>query len=296
MGIINKIKSLLRFRSTMEYMNQKLLAEIRVDNLKSCLVSCAEQGVLQNHRAIEVIISLTSYGNRIRYVYLAIESIMQSIVKPDRIVLWLAEDEKDREIPTTLQIQMKRGLEIRYYKDIRSYKKLIPALREFPEAIIVTIDDDMIYDVDFLDNMLCSYRQHPDCIIANRTHKIVCGPDGRPVSYLNWNWWSYDSQPSHLNFLTGCGGVLYPPHCLDTEVFNEDAFMLLCPTADDVWFNAMAVKRRTRVFHSLQSKCFELQSSAITSLSSQNNDAADCQNDVQVKAVYGKYDLFSLLK
>lgn len=296
MGIINKIKSLLKFRSTMEYMNKNLLAEMRVDRLKSSLVTCTEQGVSQAQGNPEVIVSLTSYGNRIRYAYLAIESIMQAIVKPDRIILWLADEEREKELPMALQMQMKRGLEVRYCKDTRSYKKLIPALEEFPDAIIVTIDDDMVYDVDLLDNLLYAYRQHPDCVVANRTHRIVCGSDGRPASYLNWNWWSYDSQPSHLNFLTGCGGVLYPPHSLDKEVLDEDAFMSLCPTADDVWFNAMALKHGTRVFHSLQSNCFETQSSAISSLASQNNNAADCRNDVQVTAVYEKYNLFQRLK
>lgn len=296
MGIIKKIKSFLKFRSTLEYMNQRLLAEMRIDRLKNSLVSCHEEGVLTEHRTPEVIVSLTSYGDRIRYVYLAIESIMRGIIKPDRIILWLAYEEDSKELPVSLQMQMKRGLEIRYCKDIRSYKKLIPALQAFPDAIIVTIDDDMIYDVDFLDNLLYGYQQHPNCIIANRTHKIVCGTEGKPVSYLNWQWWSYDTLPSHFNFLTGCGGVLYPPHCLDKEALNEESFMSLCPTADDIWFNAMALKNGTRVFHAIRTNCFETESSAITSLASQNNNASDCRNDVQVKAVYGKYELFSLLK
>lgn len=286
----------MKIRSTMEYMNHTLLKEIHVDRLKCSLVSCTEQGVVLNHRATEVVISLTSYGERIRTAYLAIESIMQAIVKPDRIILWLADDEKGKEIPVALQKQMKRGLEIRYCKDTRSYKKLIPALQAFPDAIIVTIDDDMIYDADFLDTLLYGYQQHSDCIIANRTHRIVCGTDGKPVSYLNWQWWSYVTQPSHFNFLTGCGGVLYPPHCLDKEVLNEESFMSLCPTADDIWFNAMALKNGTRVFRSIRTNCFEIESSTITSLASHNNNASDCRNDVQLKAVYGKYDLFSLLK
>lgn len=280
----------------MEYMNQRLLSEIREDRLKNSLVSCSEKGVSTEHGAPEVIVSLTSYGDRIRYAYLAIESIMQAIIKPDRIILWLANEEEGKELPVSLQMQVKRGLEIRYCKDIRSYKKLIPALREYPDAIIVTIDDDMMYDIDLLDNLLYSYRQHPDCIIANRTHRIVCGAEGKPVSYLNWKWWSYDSQPSHFNFLTGCGGVLYPPHSLDREALNEEAFMSLSPTADDVWFNAMALKKGTRVCHCLQSNCMETQSSAMSSLASQNNDASNCRNDVQMNAVYGKYNLFSLLK
>lgn len=34
--------------------------------------------------------------------------------------------------------------------------------------------------------------------------------------------------------LQGVGGILYLPHSLDKEVFNDDVFMDICLNADDV--------------------------------------------------------------
>ena len=90
----------------------------------------------------QVIVSLTSHGNRILDAYMAIETIMQGTMKPNRIILWLSEH--DKVFSCLLENQIKRGLEIRYVKDLGPHTKLIPALREFPEDIIITIDDDII--------------------------------------------------------------------------------------------------------------------------------------------------------
>ena len=50
-----------------------------------------------------------------------------------------------------------------------------------------------------------------------------------------------------MNFLTGVGGVLYPPNCLYKDILNEELFMKLAPKADDVWFWAMAVLNHTKI-------------------------------------------------
>lgn len=161
----------------------------------------------------EVIVSLTSYGERIYDVCLAIESIMQGTMLPNRIVLWLSEDEfKGKTLPLTLQNQMKRGLEIRYTADIKSFKKLIPSLKEFPESVIITIDDDVMYNYDFVENLVNSYRSNPMVIHANRLSEISYHEDGHIESYLKWKPIIGNSIKDSLAYLfTGVGGVLYPP-------------------------------------------------------------------------------------
>ena len=89
----------------------------------------------------QVIVSLTSHGNRIMDSFLAIESIMQGTMKPNRIILWLPNDKEAHSC--FLENQQNRGLEIRYVKDLGPQTKLIHALKEFPEDIVITIDDDM---------------------------------------------------------------------------------------------------------------------------------------------------------
>lgn len=246
----------------------------------------------------EVIVSLTSYGKRIHDAYLAIESIMQGSVKPNRIILWLSEEEfGKKDLPITLQKQQVRGLEIKYCKDIRSYKKLIYALKEFPEANIITIDDDLIYNFDLVENLLNCHKQNPSYICASRIHQITKNSDGSIKKYLDWNGCAGNDTPeSDLNFFTTGGGTLFPPHAFPKETFDEDVFTNICPTADDVWFNAMARLKGTKICksftHSSKGEDFIVNENLQTDgLNTINNAPENNQNDVQIKAVFEKYGI-----
>lgn len=67
------------------------------------------------------------------------------------------------------------------------------------------------------------------------------------MPYEQWGQCISDNSTFFNNFFTGIGGVLYPAHCFDKEVFNEKKFMYLCPYADDIWFWAMAAKNNVPV-------------------------------------------------
>lgn len=246
----------------------------------------------------EVVVSLTSYGKRIYDVYLAIESIMQGSIKPNRILLWLSEEEfSNKVLPQTLQKQVERGLEIRFCKDIKSYKKLIYTLKEFPNACTITIDDDLIYNFDLVENLVAAHKTVPNCIWANRIHEMTYNENGSLKSYLQWYFMvNHDCRNKKNIFFTGVGGVLYPPNSLHKEVFNDDVFLDICPTADDVWFNAMARLKGTEIrksyTHSSKGEDFlvneSLQSEGLCAI---NNNPNDCQNDKQIKAVFENYSI-----
>lgn len=101
----------------------------------------------KNNGDRELIVSLTSYGCRVNSVALTIESIFQQTVKPNRIILWLSSDEFLclEDLPYSLRKLQERGLDILFCEDIRSFKKLIPTIKLYPEADILTIDDDVLY-------------------------------------------------------------------------------------------------------------------------------------------------------
>ena len=93
-----------------------------------------------------LIVSLTSYGRRVDKGYYTIISLLRQTYKPDAIILWLDKDNwDDSKLPKSIQDLKKKGLEVKYCIDLRSYKKLIPALLEYPKSIIVTCDDDIYY-------------------------------------------------------------------------------------------------------------------------------------------------------
>lgn len=282
---------------------QQLLVEQRCLSLNDKTMNTEEMGITEkclcDH---EIVVSLTSYGNRIYDVSLVIESIMQGTVRPNRIVLWLAECEfKGRCLPKAIELQEARGLQVKFCEDVRSYKKLIPSLKMFPNACIVTIDDDVLYEYDFLERILEAHRNHPNAVCGTRVHKVKMGEDGRPLSYMDWEWYTTDTGvESSLLFPTGVGGILYPPHCFSQEVFNQEAFMTLAPYADDVWFYAMNLMNGTpyvKVYSRKPNGDFiELPSSYYSALFSQNTDPGNCRNDVQIKAVFEKYGLYDKLK
>ena len=312
MGIIRYIKNQFRHDRNMKRIlagqNEELrqirtlLMEQRIHWFHEKTMMAKELGIseepLCDH---EVVVSLTSFGKRIYDVHLAIESIMQGTVKPNRIVLWLSEEEfKGKPLPRTLEMQKARGLQVEFCEDIKSYKKLIPSLKQFPEACIITIDDDAIYGYDLVERLVAAHIENPNAVCACRMHKVKLAEDGKPLSYLDWDWCveCYETN-SNLLFPTTGGGTLFPPSCLCKEVFNRKVFMELCPYADDVWFYAMRLMSDTPVVQVFTGKPVgyftELPSMNLEALSKENTDVENCRNDVQIKAVMDKYGLYRLL-
>lgn len=273
----------------------KVLLESKRSFLKEKCLYCQEKGItLEKYCNNEVIITLTTYKERLHEVHLTIESIMQGTIKPNRIILWLAENEYNtNDISIFLQKQMKRGLEIRYCKDLRSYKKIIPTLKMFPDACIVTIDDDLIYEPDILEHLLLSYRKYPSCVSACRTERIKTDDNGMPLEYNKWDRLSHTIEPSHYNFLTSGGGTLFPPHSLPPETQNEDVFMQLAPETDDVWLNAMLLLGKVKVAKAFThdpegSDYIANESPYVRTLWSENKLG---RNDQQLQSVWTHYGL-----
>jgi len=199
-------------------------------------------GVVDQPRMQPLLVSLTTYGERIHSVHIAIESLLQQVLKADLVVLWLAEDEFSYDmIPEVLKLQEKRGLKIKFTRDIKSYKKLVPALKSYPGALIVTVDDDFIYPVNFLDRLYKAWLKEPEIIHCYRAHRMKYDDAGTLLPYNNWDFEVFDSDASMDIFPTGGAGALYFPGCFYSDVGCEDKFMSLCPTADDVWFKVMSL-------------------------------------------------------
>ena len=214
-----------------------------------CQIS-EESGLNKKGRKVSVVVSLTSYPARISTVYATIVTLLNQKYKPDRIVLWLANEQFPRGIdslPKKLLELQELGLTIEWTHDIRSYKKLIPALKQFPDAIIVTCDDDTFYPPQWLEMLIESYNLNPTCVHCHRGHTIRFDDVGRVVPFLKWDFESANKAVSFLNFQTGIGGVLYPPHCLHNAVLDESVFMSIAKTCDDHWFWTMAVLNGTKI-------------------------------------------------
>ena len=206
-----------------------------------------KSGVTQTKREREIIISLTSHPPRIESTYMTINTLLQQDLKPDRVILWLAREQfpNPENLPRKLLRLQKYGLEIRWYHDIRSYKKLIPALKEFPDAVIVTVDDDCYYPRDTIRILVEEFERHPMDIICHAITHPKLGEDNH--IHINTTQTDCRGTSKYIYKMLGCNGVLYTRGLLDDEVFNETCFMTEAPTNDDIYFWAMAVKKGTKI-------------------------------------------------
>lgn len=281
-------------------MHERMKYEMRYNHLLDCALHCNSCGV--SNDAIcdkDIIVSLTSYGKRINDVAITIESIMQGSVLPNRIILWLEDDLIGKEIPSLLKKQQERGLDIQYCRDIRSYKKIIPTLEKYPEACIITIDDDVLYDYDLVERLVNSYNENPNCVHACRARKIVFSSD-KLTSYLKWPL-ICNGEPESCKILqTGVGGVLYPPHSLHNDVIDEKTFQELSPYGDDIWLYVMAIRNGYKI-HKVETRTqygedfLENASVQDMALCNQNCDEKNCRNDKQIKALFNRYDIYRLI-
>lgn len=192
-----------------------------------------------------IIVSLTSYHLRIGSIYPCLYSLLTQTVKPDKLILWLSIENfpnKEADIPEDILSLREQGLTICWTRDLKSYKKLIPALKLYPKDIIVTADDDLIYSRRWLEKLYTSHLQFPKDINVHSITRFELH-DGR---WVTMGRKAYENG-SFLNKLRGGAGALYPPGSLYKDVTNEQLFMRLAPTNDDQWFWFQAILNNVKV-------------------------------------------------
>lgn len=197
-------------------------------------------------KEINVIVSLTSFPERIDKIWIVIKSILNQSVTPRKIILTLSTIQFDckKKLPKIILDFQKSGLlEIIWTNDdLRSHKKYYYVMQKYPNDIIVTVDDDIIYEEKLLECLWEYHIKFPLSIIANN----ACVRS--KMDYSDWENLNYEEHlPSNMIMPIGCGGVLYPPNSLHLEVFNKDKLKKCCPLADDIWLNAMAFLNKVDV-------------------------------------------------
>ena len=96
----------------------------------------------------ELIVSLTSFPQRMYEIHYTIYSLLNQTVKPEKLLLWLAKEQfpnLEKDIPESVLALQKNGLTICWTENTYSYKKLVPTIEKYPNHTIITADDDIFY-------------------------------------------------------------------------------------------------------------------------------------------------------
>ena len=261
------------------------------------------QPLPKSGRDIKIIVTLTTFPARIRRVGETLLSLFKQTLPPDSIVLWLAEEQfpkRERGLPREILDLRRYGLEIRWCADLKAHKKYFYALQAFPNDILITVDDDVIYDEELVEELYCSYQKFPYAVSARRVHKILFDEAGEPLPYDRWiKEYPADILVPRFDLIaTGAGGILYPPGCLSGIATDEGAIRQTCLCGDDLWLKAMEMLQGTPLVPvSVPSPLRIVRGSQHVALWRTNVD--NNENDAQLAAIlqllrdkYGYTDIF----
>lgn len=241
-----------------------------------------------------IIVSLTSFPARFDTLDICIKSLFAQSMKPDKIVLYLGKECDDAVLPGRLTELEKYGLEIkRGYADIRPHKKYFFAMQEYPEDIIITVDDDLMYHRNMIKSLLESYKKNPNAVSARRVHRITSsGGDLEPYDAFD-KCWTKMTEPSHMLLSTNGAGTLFPPGSLPDEAFDIDAIKKLCLDADDIWIKFMLIKKGMPVVwvKSNQSMPPEIPGTQKIALYYSNTDKDNSNNDRCIQAMEEHFNI-----
>ena len=112
-----------------------------------------------------IYITLTSWKGRINYIHDNLERLLYNTIKPKKLILNLSIEEfpkKNLELPIEILNLLKKhnNFEIFWVKKNNNvFKKLIPTLNRFKKELIISVDDDIFYPNDVIENMLKCYKK-----------------------------------------------------------------------------------------------------------------------------------------
>lgn len=245
-----------------------------------------KNGLNLSKRNQKIIVSLTSYPKRINTVWLTIETLLRQSCRPDEIILWLAESQFDgmESLPDNLLRLCDRGLTIRFCDDLRSHKKYYYVMREYPDDLIILVDDDIFYPRDTVKRLMKMHKKWPKDICTMTSQVIEPSYSASPSNWRNPKLAEKIEHSNNVQIFTGSGS-LYPPESLDERVLDKEMIKKLCLNADDLWITFMAHQKGTKVTAEYKWRAFPVNVYGTFEGSLWHINGAEGQNDAQWKAI-----------
>ena len=145
----------------------------------------------------KLIVSFTTWKKRHNCAAKMLENFKKQTIKPDKIYCWLSSDEYSGEnIPDSLKPFRDEGfIEIHWIKEnIYPYKRY-EVFKNHINDFVFLIDDDIIYEPDYLKKMYNTALLHPSNIICfcgnsieiTKERQLVSLKENPSQMYFQWN-------------------------------------------------------------------------------------------------------------
>jgi hypothetical protein len=198
----------------------------------------------------KVIVTLTTIPSRYKYIKDVLISLKRQSIKPDEIVLSLplesirepCEGDPYKVTEETIKEFTANGITIwRPSKDYGPATKILGLLEreiskknsEEEEPLLIVFDDDKIYHIDCVKQLLEGWSRNKDCVVA-RKGSIIIQLSKKSERYLSFKK-KYDSinryhetpikgsdilEDIEVSLIFGTGGILYRASYFDNYVFD----------------------------------------------------------------------------
>lgn len=184
-----------------------------------------------------LIVTLTTWKKRDKYVIKMLENLKQQTKKPDKVILFLSEEEYDKTIPKHLLMARDTGIvdEILFVKGNTYAHKRWEILKNYSNCYIASVDDDIYYPKNHLQLLYenCKKLKQPICYY------------GRTVDYVGVKrlCLKFQNDSPKNAFYSGLSCI--PPFTLPLSMFNDKYTSLrdeYCKFCDDSWIQAWLIK------------------------------------------------------
>jgi hypothetical protein len=181
-----------------------------------------------------LIVSLTSYPPRYPTLLPTLKKLLSQTIKADKTILWISEDDFHL-LPKDIICLTADGLTINQFAcNLRPHNKYFSCARAYPDAFIVTVDDDINYRRDMLSELVSAFNTDEKAVVTHRGREIRWRGDSIE-SYWEWPLIEVGGGLGDHIFPTGVGGTLYPPGAFTEEALDAGTIQKLCLTNDDIW-------------------------------------------------------------
>jgi hypothetical protein len=211
----------------------------------------------------KIIVSCTIIKSRLHLLKQIIMNMFEQTIRPNIIHIFYSSEPlyfDDGIDKKTIQALNEEIDLMNYYnvqviftetKNIGPYRKLLPALKIYKNDIIITIDDDCIFELTFIQKYIFQYVKN-GCVICSGGKFYDIKNYNNNIdhsSILNINY-TDKSVIIATNYIPqGCGGVLYHSKMFDTDFIDFDYSILpeIIQKNDDIFFRNYTFRKNIKV-------------------------------------------------
>lgn len=192
-------------------------------------------------RPERLIVSMTTIPERSEFIRPALRSLIDQSCPADRILLAWPRRARRTGRSYPLPPPLPAGVDVIRCDDEGPATKLLAALQAEPCAVIVVVDDDVIYPRDFLATLLAAHRADPRSALGLRGWRLGPGFDPRYAYHV---FGTAVERPTDVDVLLGTWGYLVPPHAFDESVRQFEGWPPEVRWVDDIWISGHLARKK----------------------------------------------------